>query len=129
RVNRRAADSRQHTAHVQPAGGGLKKKRKLPTPSRWSGQRRHTSLRACGNTCSNWLRKGKTGQVKRVNRQRRAFLIHSACVALGFSVAAPTGCSISGRASRTGAVSLASLTAAWEEGIPRWLQEAKLPAV
>jgi CubicO group peptidase (beta-lactamase class C family) len=68
--------------------------------------------------------------VRPVNRRRREFLIHNSRVALGFSMAALDACSISGRkAPRPGAVSLESLTASWAEGIPRWLQETKMPAV
>ena len=62
--------------------------------------------------------------------QRREFLIESSQAALGLSVLAVSACSPATRNSAGPRdVFLKTLVADWEAGIPRWLQEAKMPAV
>src|SRR5687768_6330811 len=81
-----------------------------------------------------WNRLGKkTGRhinKKMKPRKRREFLIDGGRTVLGFSLLSLAGCSTASRkltASRD--VFLESLVADWEEAIPQWLHETKVPGV
>jgi CubicO group peptidase (beta-lactamase class C family) len=62
--------------------------------------------------------------------ERRSFLIESGLAALGLSALAMPG-SANAMQTRAGSKDpfLESLVAGWEAGIPKWLQESKMPAV
>jgi CubicO group peptidase (beta-lactamase class C family) len=60
--------------------------------------------------------------------QRREFLFAGGRAALGFGVLSLSACSPRTPTAPKDAV-LESLVAAWEAGIPQWLQESKMPAV
>src|SRR5687767_3346588 len=62
--------------------------------------------------------------------RRREFLIESSRAALGVSLLSPAGWSaLKQRSGNSRDIFLTARIAEWQRGIPRWLEEAKLPGV
>lgn len=79
---------------------------------------------------SAWQKKRPRYGEKMKPRKRRQFLIKSARAMFGFSLLSLAGCSTASRkptASRD--VFMESLVSDWEQAIPQWLQETKVPGV